>query len=83
MRGSNEVRCVVSKGVRQTIVCNVIALSAETAEKMLAANELKCEIKYVPSEEYEEGIVIASEPERNTEVPIGSTVTLYVSSGKE
>ena len=64
-------------------VCNVIALNAETAEKMLAANELECEIKYEPSEEYEEGIVISTEPEWNTEVPIGSTVTLYVSSGKE
>lgn len=83
IRGSNEVRCVVSKGVRQTIVCNVIALSAETAEKMLTANGFECIIVYEPSEEYEEGIVIASEPERNTEVPVGSTVTLYVSSGKE
>ena len=83
IRGSSEVRCVVSKGVRRVVVCNVIALSAETAEKMLAANELRCEIKYEPSEEYEEGIVIASEPERNTEVPVGSTVALYVSSGKE
>ena len=83
IRGSTEVRCVVSKGVQQTIVCNVIALSAETAEKMLTANGFECIIVYEPSEEYEEGIVIASEPERNTEVPIGSTVTLYVSSGKE
>lgn len=83
IRGSSEVRCVVSKGVRQVAVCNVIALNAETAEKMLAANELEYEIKYEPSEEYEEGIVIDSEPERNTEVPVGSTVTLYVSSGKE
>lgn len=83
IRGSSEVRCVVSKGVRQVVVCNVIALSAETAEKILAANELEYEIKYVPSEEYEEGIVISTEPERNTEVPIGSTVTIYVSSGKE
>lgn len=83
IRGSSEVRCVVSKGVRQVVVCNVIALSAETAEKILAANELEYEIKYVPSEEYEEGIVISTEPERNTEVPAGSTVTLYVSSGKE
>lgn len=83
MRGSTEVRCVVSKGVQQVMVCNVIALSAETAEKMLAANGFECEIRYEPSEEYEEGIVIATEPERNTEVPVGSTVTLYVSSGKE
>ena len=83
IRGSTEVRCVVSKGVRQVVVCNVIALSAETAEKMLTANGFECIIVYEPSEEYEEGIVIASEPERNTEVPIGSTVTLYVSSGKE
>lgn len=83
IRGSTEVRCVVIKGVRQVVVCNVIALNVETAEKMLAANELEYEIKYVPSEEYEEGIVIASEPERNTEVPVGSAVTLYVSSGKE
>lgn len=83
IRGSTEVRCVVSKGVRQVMVCNVIALSTETAEEMLTANGFECIIVYEPSEEYEEGIVIASEPERNTEVPIGSTVTLYVSSGKE
>lgn len=83
IRGSMEIRCVVSNGVRQVAVCNVISLSTEMAEKMLEANELRCEIKYVPSEEYEEGIVIASAPERNTEVPTGSTVTLYVSSGKE
>ncbi|MGN0638583.1 MAG: PASTA domain-containing protein [Huintestinicola sp.] len=83
IRGSSEVRCVVSKGVRQVAVCNVIALNVETAEKMLAANELEYEIKYEPSEEYEEGIVISTEPERNTEVPVGSTVTLYVSGGKE
>lgn len=83
IRGDTQVRCVVSRGVQMMTVCNVIALNAETAEKMLAANGFECEIKYEPSEQYEEGIVIATEPERNTEVPIGSTVTLYVSSGKE
>lgn len=78
-----KVWCTVSKGVQMLSVCNVIALDIETAEKILTSAGFEYEIQYEYSDEYEKGIVFASEPERNTEVPKGSAIILYVSSGKE
>ncbi|MBQ5331881.1 MAG: PASTA domain-containing protein [Oscillospiraceae bacterium] len=78
-----KVWCTVSKGVQILSVCNVIAIDIETAKKIVNSAGFEYEIKYEYSDEYEKGIVFASEPERNTEVPKGSTITLYVSNGKE
>ncbi|MBP0956361.1 MAG: Stk1 family PASTA domain-containing Ser/Thr kinase [Oscillospiraceae bacterium] len=82
VRGSTEVKAVVSKGPQMVTVPNVYSLPADTAESMINGSKLKVSI-VMQNSDAEKNTVIKTEPERNTEVQIDSTVIMYVSLGPE
>lgn len=82
VRGSTEVKAIVSKGPQMVIVPNVYSLEANTAESMLNGNKLKVSI-VMQNSDAEKNTVIKTEPERYTETEIDSTVIMYVSLGPE
>lgn len=78
--GSTQVKAVVSKGPRMVNVPNVYSLEANTAESMINSAQLKVSI-VMQNSDAEKNTVIKTEPERNTEAEINSTVIMYVSLG--
>lgn len=82
VRGSTEVKAVVSKGPQMVMVPNVYSLPADTAKSMINGNNLKVSI-VMQNSDAEKNTVIKTEPERNTEVEINSTIIMYVSLGPE
>ncbi|MGN0666575.1 MAG: Stk1 family PASTA domain-containing Ser/Thr kinase [Huintestinicola sp.] len=80
--GSTQVKAIVSKGPQMVPVPNVYSLEANTAQSMIKASELAVTI-VMQNSDAEENTVIKTEPERNTEVEVGSTVIMYVSMGPE
>lgn len=62
---------------------DVIGQEYDTAKKAIEGIELLCEVEYMESEEYDEGIVISSSVEEGVEVERYSVVTLTVSSGTD
>lgn len=82
VRGSTEVKAVVSKGPQMVNVPNVYSLPANTAESMINGSKLKVSI-VMQNSDAEKNTVIKTEPERNASVEIDSTVIMYVSLGPE
>ena len=82
VRGNTEVKAIVSKGPQMVMVPNVYSLEANTAESMINGQKLKVSI-VMQNSDAEKNTVIKTEPERNTEVEIDSTVIMYVSLGPE
>ncbi|MGN0643242.1 MAG: Stk1 family PASTA domain-containing Ser/Thr kinase [Huintestinicola sp.] len=80
--GSTQVKAVVSRGPQMVPVPNVYSLEANTAQSMISASNLKVTI-VMQNSDAEENTVIKTDPERNTEVEVGSTVIMYVSLGPE
>lgn len=67
-----------------TTIPQVAGSDVTTATNRLASKDLEVAgTRDEPSMEYEEGIVIGTDPDEGSEVPIGSKVTLIVSSGPE
>ncbi len=62
-------------------MANVIGKDYQTAKDILEELELLCEVSYVESEEYAEGIVIDSSVKEGQQIERFSIVTLTVSSG--
>ena len=82
VKGNTEVKAIVSKGPQMVMVPNVYSLEANTAESMINGQKLKVSI-VMQNSDAEKNTVIKTEPERNTEVEIDSTVIMYVSLGPE
>ncbi|RKQ37436.1 Stk1 family PASTA domain-containing Ser/Thr kinase [Oceanobacillus halophilus] len=66
-----------------TIPSEIIEMEADEAADLLEDLKLVVEEEEIPSEEIEEGFVVRTEPRAGRTVKEESTVTLYVSSGKE
>lgn len=82
IKGSAQVRAIVSKGPQMVNVPNVYSLEANTASSMIKAEGLEFSL-VMQNSDADENTVIKTEPERNTAVEIGSTVFIYVSLGPE
>ncbi len=80
IKGNSQVRAIVSKGPQMVTVPNVYMLDADTATNMIKNENLNVIITMQNSDAAEK-TVIKTEPERNTQVEIGSTVIMYVSLG--
>ncbi len=80
--GNSQVRAIVSKGPQMVNVPNVYSLEANTATSMITAEGLKVSL-VMQNSDADENTVIKTEPERNTQTEIGSTVIVYVSLGPE
>lgn len=82
-RGAPEVRCIISKGPRMVTVPNVVSVDFDTAEKICKENfivEIESE-EY--SDEYPEGTVISTSPERGEKLEYGGVIKFVVSKGSE
>jgi beta-lactam-binding protein with PASTA domain len=82
-----EVRSVVvltvSSGPEAVVVPDVIGQPEEDAVATVQDAGLRVAITREPSDEFEEGLVAATDPAPGAEVDAGSTVTILVSEGPE
>jgi eukaryotic-like serine/threonine-protein kinase len=78
-----EVTLTVSDGPGLTGVPNVEGLTRKEARERLVDANFKVRERREPSDEVEKGRVIEAQPAVGTQVEVGSTVTLVVSSGPE
>lgn len=78
------VTIAVSSGAAQVEVPVLAGLSLEEASNQLGQRRLQPpDVRFEPSTDVEEGIVIRSDPPAGTPVSIERKVTLYVSNGPE
>ena len=80
--GNTQVKAVVSKGPQMVIVPNVYSLEPNTATSMLKGAGLNVSI-VMQNSDIDKNTVIETDPPRNAEAEIGSTVLMYVSLGPE
>jgi beta-lactam-binding protein with PASTA domain/tRNA A-37 threonylcarbamoyl transferase component Bud32 len=80
----STVRLFVSAGPRQTTVPDLIGRTNEEAEQLLEESGLVLGITTrEPSDEFDEGVVIAQDPAADESADRGSEVDITVSSGPE
>ena len=77
-----NITLYVSMGQKTTKVNDVRGMSEVRAIGELEANNFKVKIKEMASDTYDAGLVIRSEPQQGTPLSEGSTVTIFVSTGK-
>lgn len=77
-----KITLYVSKGPKTKTVNNVTDMTEVTAKNTLEASGFKVVVTPMASEKYAIGHVISTEPARGTPVPEGTTVTMFVSTGK-
>ena len=77
------ITVVISKGPEKEMITvpDVVGKTKEEAEKLL--KDLKIEYKNVYSSTVKRGKIISQDPEKDTKVEKGSTITLKVSLGKK
>jgi eukaryotic-like serine/threonine-protein kinase len=73
----------VSRGVETAVVPDVLDQSEQSARQELQAEGFEVQVNQAPSDESEEGLVSAQDPNPGVEAPVGSTVTITVSTGPE
>ena len=78
-----SVTIVVSTGVATATVPDVIGLPEADAVAAIEAEGLIAEVLTEPSDEADEGIVIAQDPDAGAELEEGDTVQILVSEGSE
>lgn len=79
----DRVRIVISKGVEEVTVPDVLDRTAEDARSLLEAAGFKVDEEEEYDEEVDEGKVISQDPAGNTTAAKGSTVTITISKGEE
>ena len=78
----STVTLTVSQGPGSTTVPSVVGKSQEAAQKALTKAHLKYNVQHEPSETVAKGKATRTDPANGQAVGVGSTVTLYISSGK-
>jgi eukaryotic-like serine/threonine-protein kinase len=73
----------VSQGVETAVVPDVLQQSEGSARQELQAEGFEVQVNEAPSDDIEEGLVSAQDPSPGVEAPVGSTVTITVSTGPE
>lgn len=76
-----SVNLVVSRGVQDVTVPNVVGLTQTKARQVLGNAGLKMRATEKTSAEESAGVVLSQDPVANTTVPINSTIAVVVSSG--
>ncbi|CAN5710756.1 Stk1 family PASTA domain-containing Ser/Thr kinase [soil metagenome] len=77
------VNIVISSGVTTTEVPGVVGLTEDEAVSAIEGAGLTPEVVREPSDEVDEGIVIAQDPDEGTALDEGDTVQILVSEGPE
>ena len=93
LRQTPEMDAKVDKGTIVTLYVNVaketeevpdvVGMSLDYARKQIEALGLKVKVENVFSDTVDENDIVKTSPKKGEEVKLGSTVTLYVSKGKE
>lgn len=78
-----RVKLVISKGIEEVDVPDVVGKTAEEAKQALLNAGFQVEEDEEYSEEIAEGLVISQTPEGETKAERGSTITIVVSKGEE
>ena len=78
----STVTLTVSQGPGSTTVPSVVGQSQNAAQKALTKAHLRYNIQHEPSETIAKGKATRTDPANGQSVGVGSTVTLYLSSGK-
>ncbi|MBR6509876.1 MAG: Stk1 family PASTA domain-containing Ser/Thr kinase [Clostridia bacterium] len=82
LKKDHTITLQVSMGQKTVKVPDVSNKTESAAVGELKSKGLNPVIQTEPSEDYDKGIVIRTDPARTTTVPEGANVTVYVSSGK-
>ena len=86
VQSGTAVNLVISTGKTSgelVTVPNLMGLTASEAERELAAVGLIGSSQQGANERYEAGTIFQQEPTSSSQVPAGTTITYYVSTGKE
>jgi serine/threonine-protein kinase len=78
----STVTLTVSQGPGSTTVPSVVGQSQKAAQKALTMAHLRYNVQHEPSETIAKGKATRTDPANGQSVGVGSTVTLYLSSGK-
>jgi serine/threonine-protein kinase len=78
----STVTLTVSQGPGSTTVPSVVGRSQKAAQTALTKAHLKYNVQHEPSETVAKGKATRTDPANGQSVGVGSTVTLYISSGK-
>ncbi len=83
IKKGETVTLYVSRGTKIVKVDDVYGMTEAKALSILEnINGFKCIIKEEDSATVDKGLVIKTDPQRNSELEIGSTITVYISSGQ-
>jgi serine/threonine-protein kinase len=78
----STVTLTVSQGPGSTTVPSVVGRSQKAAQEALTKAHLKYNVQHEPSDNIAKGDATRTDPRNGQTVGVGSTVTLYISSGK-
>ena len=81
IKAGETIKVVVSKGIEEAVVPNVVGKTREEAEKLLTDSKLKVEVVEEENKKIEAGYVVSQETAENTKVFAGDTVVIHVSTG--
>jgi len=82
VKKNSQITLYVSSGKENTVIPeNIIGKTSDVAKAALEKIGLVVSIQEAPSDEYDAGYVFECSPQVNEKVTVGSTVTLYVSTG--
>lgn len=83
VKGAQSIEIVIAKGIESITLNDYSATEINVAELELKALGLGVNIEYTTSDSIAEGYVVSQYPAADSAVKENSTVTLYVSEGKE
>lgn len=83
LKEDDRVQIVISKGVEEVNVPDVVGKSAEDARTLLVTAGFVVDEEEEYDEEVAQGLVISQDPDGNTSAAKGSTITIVVSRGEE
>lgn len=83
LKEDEKVTIVISKGIEETDVPDVVGKNVDNATSILKAAGFEVEVKEEYDEEVEEDVVISQDPKGSRKAAKGSTVTIVVSKGEE
>lgn len=82
---NTTIELVISEGAKKNTMPDVVGQSKDDAKKLLEGDEygLVVSFEYQASDAYEANKVIRTDPEKNTDIYYGDTVTVFVSQGAD
>ncbi len=84
LKKNSKITLYVSNGDETKVITDVYGWTKEKAQTQLEKIDgFKCQYQEIADDEVQAGFVVKTLPKRNKTVPAGSSVTVFVSTGKE